>query len=236
MRRHRHRHLLPERHQHSLLMGSTRTRCRLRPRASLLRPVSHRMQVCAISASDANTTPSWIRLVCSAMYFTFHWCRSNRPVPLRRSFLRLRCQLMINFRNRFTSKLLFPCHCVSETLFKSILVIARVLAPSHSAPVRSPSRTCHGLCGGVATVLSLDATRTIDLFGTRLRGQYRPMLQQTTSSSALVQPSFSHTFFPRGPSLEHGTLVTHVFHWFSCEISHGFLRATLSVIAILCVR
>ena len=66
-------------------------------RQAFLTLISHRMRVCATSASDVSITPSSMRLVCSARFSTFQWCRSNRSVPerRRRSFLGLRCQLMI---------------------------------------------------------------------------------------------------------------------------------------------
>ena len=74
------------------------------------------MWVCTTATSDASMTPSSMRLVCSAVFFTFRWCPSNRSVPehRRRWFIGLRCQLTINFQTRFTSEFLFSCHCVSD--------------------------------------------------------------------------------------------------------------------------
>ena len=98
---------------------------------SSLKLVYHRMRVCATSASDASTTPSSIRLVCSAMSFTLQRCQSNRSVSehRRRSFLGLRCQLMINFRKRFTPEFRFWCRCVCETLIQTTCCLHVVFNP-----------------------------------------------------------------------------------------------------------
>ena len=52
-------------------------------------------------------------------------CRLDR----RRSFRCLRCQLVVKFRNRFTSEFLFSCHCVSETLINTTCCLHIVSKP-----------------------------------------------------------------------------------------------------------
>ena len=98
------------------------------------------------------------------MIFTFCWCRSNQSVPVHRrcSFLNSRCQLKINFRNRFLNS----CSRASASLRRSsrplaastfvfgpwskrdkhrrpawYLSVRKLLVPSQTVPMRSPYHT-----------------------------------------------------------------------------------------------
>ena len=97
-------------------------------------------------------TPSSIQLVCSAMFFTFQWCRSNRSVPenRRRSFRGLRCQLAVDFGHRFTSEFLFSYHCVSLKRSSRPLAASTLSSgPSPSgARIAGRSGTCHVVANG----------------------------------------------------------------------------------------
>ena len=148
--------LLPQHHQRSLLIGCTCTQGRLPP-ANLcqthlpshagLRGVGQRGPMVSVQSVG-----SW-----------------------GRSFRDLRCQLMINFRSRFkferTSQPLATSTLSSDAGPSDGASAGRpgtwhlsgILKASHTTSVPSPSRTFHRLCGCLATVLFLDATRAIDL-------------------------------------------------------------------------
>ena len=90
-----------------MLVGPTSTRSRLQPTASLSQTRFSSCQRC-----KHDTKLNTARVVCNFLHGTFvsvqsvcSWA-SAALVP----------RLTINFRNRFTSEFLFPCHCISETL------------------------------------------------------------------------------------------------------------------------